>query len=94
MARIQGSEVPPEPPVIQTLVAEVYGPDLDGQTRVAGQIKSIFQNTPGVVDTDWYVEDPQPRLAIRVDEANLLSFTHAGEYTGIALDDPMRCDQN
>ena len=67
-ARIQVSEVPPGPPVIQTLVAEVYGPDLDGQTQVAQQIKSIFQNTPGVVDTDWYVEDPQPRLVMRVDE--------------------------
>ncbi len=68
-ARIQVSEVPPGPPVIQTLVAEVYGPDLDGQTRVAQQIKSIFQHTAGVVDTDWYVEDPQPRLSIHVDEA-------------------------
>jgi multidrug efflux pump subunit AcrB len=67
-ARIQVSEVPPGPPVVQTLVAEVYGPDLDGQTRVAQQIKSIFQHTPGVVDTDWYVEDPQPRLVMRVDE--------------------------
>ncbi len=67
-ARIQVSEVPPGPPVVQTLVAEVYGPDLDGQTQVAQQIKSIFQNTPGVVDTDWYVEDPQPRLVMRVDE--------------------------
>src|SRR5664279_1861622 len=66
-ARIQLSEVPPGPPVIQTLVAEVYGPDLDGQKRVAGQIKSIFQHTPGVVDTDWYVEDPQPRLVMSVD---------------------------
>ena len=27
-----------------------------------------FSDTPGVVDTDWYVEDPQPRLVIRVDE--------------------------
>jgi multidrug efflux pump subunit AcrB len=67
-ARIQVSEVPPGPPVIQTLVAEVYGPDLDGQIRVAEQIKSIFQHTPGVVDTDWYVEDPQPRLTIHVDQ--------------------------
>jgi len=56
------------PPVIQTLVAEVYGPDLAGQTQVAQQIKSIFQHTAGVVDTDWYVEDPQPRLVMRVDE--------------------------
>jgi multidrug efflux pump subunit AcrB len=67
-ARIQVSEVPPGPPVVQTLVAEVYGPDLDGQTQVAHQIKSIFQRTPGVVDTDWYVEDPQPRLVMHVDE--------------------------
>jgi len=67
-ARIQVSEVPPGPPVIQTLVAEIYGPDLDGQTRVAQQIKSLFQHTPGVVDTDWYVEDPEPRLTIRVDQ--------------------------
>jgi multidrug efflux pump subunit AcrB len=68
-ARIQVSEVPPGPPVVQTLVAEVYGPDLDGQTQVAQQIKSIFQHTPGVVDTDWYVEDPQQKLVMRVDEA-------------------------
>ena len=68
-ARIQVSEVPPGPPVIQTLVAEVYGPDLEGQSRVAQQIRAIFHQTAGVVDTDWYVEDPQPRLAIRVDSA-------------------------
>ncbi|MGD0832293.1 MAG: efflux RND transporter permease subunit [Terracidiphilus sp.] len=67
-ARIQVSEVPPGPPVAQTLVAEVYGPDLDGQKQVAQQIKQIFEHTPGVVDTDWYVEDPQPRLVMRVDE--------------------------
>ncbi len=67
-ARIAVSEVPPGPPVIQTLVAEVYGPDLEGQRQVAAQIKSIFQHTPGVVDTDWYVEDPQPKLTISVDE--------------------------
>jgi multidrug efflux pump subunit AcrB len=67
-ARIQVSEVPPGPPVVQTLVAEVYGPDPAGQTQVAQQIKEIFQHTAGVVDTDWYVEDPEPRLVIRVDE--------------------------
>jgi multidrug efflux pump subunit AcrB len=79
-ARIQVSEVPPGPPVVQTLVAEVYGPDLDGQTRVAQQIKTIFQSTPGVVDTDWYVEDPQPRLVMRVDEVKAAEF-------GIAVSD-------
>ena len=98
-ARIQVSEVPPGPPVIQTLVAEVYGPDLDGQTRVAQQIKQIFQRTPGVVDTDWYVEDPQPRLAIRIDEvktaqhgiavsdvAHALLLATSGMQTGLLHD--------
>jgi multidrug efflux pump subunit AcrB len=82
-ARIQVSEVPPGPPVVQTLVAEVYGPDLDGQTRVAQQIKTIFQQTAGVVDTDWYVEYPQPRLAIHVDEVK------AAQH-GIAVSDVTR----
>jgi multidrug efflux pump subunit AcrB len=66
-ARIEVSEVPPGPPVLQTLVAEVYGPDLKGQLQVAQQIKGIFQKTPGVVDVDWYVEDPQPKYDLKVD---------------------------
>ena len=66
-ARIQVSEVPPGPPVLQTLVAEVYGPNLVGQIDVARQIKQIFKQTSGVVDTDWYMEDPQKRLEIHVD---------------------------
>jgi multidrug efflux pump subunit AcrB len=68
-ARLQVSEVPPGPPVLQTLVAEVYGPSLDGQVEVARDIKQIFQQTPGVVDTDWYMQDPQQQLSFRVDEA-------------------------
>jgi multidrug efflux pump subunit AcrB len=66
-ARIKVSEVPPGPPVLQTLVAEVYGPDHDGQIVLAAKIKDIFQHTPGVVDVDWYVEDPQPKYNIQVD---------------------------
>jgi multidrug efflux pump subunit AcrB len=67
-AHIKVSEVPPGPPVVQTLVAEVYGPNASGQINVARQIKQIFQQTPGVVDVDWYVEDPQPGYKIVVDE--------------------------
>ena len=102
-ARIQVSEVPPGPPVIQTLVAEVYGPDLNGQTRVAQQIKNIFQHTPGVVDTDWYVEDPQPRLAVRVDAvkaaengiavsdvARAITLATSGMQVGLLHDDRAR----
>ncbi len=67
-ARVQVSEVPPGPPVVQTLVAEIYGPTMDGQIDVARRVKAIFQQTPGVVDSDWYVEDPQPEIRIHVDE--------------------------
>ncbi len=68
-ARIQVAEVPPGPPVLQTLVAEIYGPNLQGQVAIARQVKQIFQHTNGVVDTDWYMQDPQQRLVMRVDEA-------------------------
>ena len=66
-ARIKVAEVPPGPPVLETLVAEVYGPDYKGQTELAAKIKKIFQETPGVVDVDWYVEDPQTKYDMRVD---------------------------
>jgi multidrug efflux pump subunit AcrB len=66
-ARIKIAEVPPGPPVLQTLVAEVYGPEYKSQIELAAQIKKIFQQTPGVVDVDWYVEDPQTRYDLKVD---------------------------
>jgi multidrug efflux pump subunit AcrB len=68
-ARIKVAEVPPGPPVLQTLVAEVYGPDYKGQIELASQIKKIFQQTPGVVDVDWYVGDPQTKYDMKVDLA-------------------------
>jgi multidrug efflux pump subunit AcrB len=69
-ARIKVAEVPPGPPVLETLVAEVYGPDYKGQIQLASQIKQIFQQTAGVVDVDWYVEDPQTKYDLKVDLDN------------------------
>jgi multidrug efflux pump subunit AcrB len=66
-ANIKVAEVPPGPPVLQTLVAEVYGPDLDAQLELAARVRRIFEETPGVVDVDWYVEDPQVKYDIGVD---------------------------
>jgi multidrug efflux pump subunit AcrB len=66
-ATIQVAEVPPGPPVLQTLVAEVYGPDPARRTAVAAQIKSIFEQTSGVVDTDWLVEAPHAKITLAVD---------------------------
>ncbi len=67
-ARIKIAEVPPGPPVISTLLAEVYGPDFDQQLAVAKQIREVFEQTPGVVDVDWMVEDDQPIYTISVDK--------------------------
>ncbi|MBS1835361.1 MAG: efflux RND transporter permease subunit, partial [Acidobacteria bacterium] len=66
-ARVKVAEVPPGPPVLQTLVAEVYGPDLDRRIALARQIRDLLRSTNGVVDTDWYVEDPQPKIVYEVD---------------------------
>lgn len=66
-ARIKVAEVPPGPPVLQTLVAEIYGPDAAGREKLAREVLRLFDETPGVVDADWYVEDPQPRQIWRVD---------------------------
>jgi multidrug efflux pump subunit AcrB len=66
-ASIKVAEVPPGPPVLETLVAEVYGPEYQGQIQLAKQVKQIFQQTPGVVDVDWYVEDPQTKYDLQVD---------------------------
>jgi multidrug efflux pump subunit AcrB len=67
-ARVKVAEVPPGPPVLSTLVAEVYGPDYRGQIAVARQVREIFEKTEGVVDVDWYVEDDQPKVRFAVDQ--------------------------
>jgi multidrug efflux pump subunit AcrB len=68
MARVKVSETPPGPPVLQTLVAEVYGPNYQRQIEVARQIEDIFDRTEGVVDVDSYIEDPQVKYHFVVDK--------------------------
>jgi multidrug efflux pump subunit AcrB len=67
-ARIKVAEVPPGPPVLETLVAEVYGPSQHGQITIARQIRDMFKRTNGVVDVDWYVEDDQCEYRFIVDQ--------------------------
>ena len=67
-AKIKLAEIPPGPPVLSTLVAEVYGSDEKRQIQIAKQIKDIFNKTKGVVDVDWYVEDDQPKITFEVDK--------------------------
>lgn len=61
-------EVPPGPPVLSTLVAEVYGPEYKEQIKVAYQVKEILENTADVVDIDWMVEDIQIEYKLEVDK--------------------------
>ncbi|MBU6455636.1 MAG: efflux RND transporter permease subunit [Cyanobacteria bacterium REEB67] len=68
-ARPKIAESPPGPPVQETLVTEVYGPDYDSQVQLAGQIKDIYEKTPGVVDIDWSVEDDQKKYQFAINKA-------------------------
>jgi multidrug efflux pump subunit AcrB len=67
-ARVAVAEVPPGPPVLQSLVAEIYGPDAATRLGLANSVRSIFSSTPGVVDVDWYVESPHPKEVLVVDK--------------------------
>jgi multidrug efflux pump subunit AcrB len=61
------AEIPPGPPVLSTLVAEVYAGDDVARLDAARRVKAVFESTPGVVDVDWTVEAPQMQLAFHVD---------------------------
>ena len=82
-ARIKVAEVPPGPPVLETLVAEVYGPDQNARIALARQIRERFRETKGVVDVDWYVEDDQPKYTLAVDQAK-------SALSGISVEDVAR----
>lgn len=67
-ANVKLIEVPPGPPVLSTLVAEIYGPDYEEQIKVAQQVQTILQNTSDIVDIDWMVEDHQTEFRLEVDK--------------------------
>lgn len=88
-ARIQVAEIPPGPPVLQTLVTEIYGPDYQGQIDLAQQIYQLYQSTDGVVDADWYVEAPQTDYRLTIDREkaalNGISPTQISEVLQMAI---------
>lgn len=67
-ANVKVAEVPPGPPVLQTIVAEVYGPNYERQIEVAKGVKDILESTEGVVDVDWYVEDNQTKYNLKINK--------------------------
>jgi multidrug efflux pump subunit AcrB len=67
-------EVPPGPPVLATLLAEVYGPDSTSRRAVATELKKIFASVPYIVDIDDSIGEPRPRLRISNDQDRLEFF--------------------
>jgi multidrug efflux pump subunit AcrB len=76
-AHIKVVEVPPGPPVLSPIVAEIYGPDFAGRMGVAAAVREVFAQTPGVVDIDQSTIDEAPRQVLVVDrrKAALLGVT-------------------
>ncbi|MFN0301626.1 MAG: efflux RND transporter permease subunit [Burkholderiales bacterium] len=68
-AKVKVVEVPPGPPVLSPIVAEVYGPDEAGRVRIAKRVREVLAATPDIVGIDDSVEDPAPRIVLKVDQS-------------------------
>jgi multidrug efflux pump subunit AcrB len=64
-------EPPPGPPVLSTLLAEIYGPDPETRRAVASEVRKAFQSVPFVVDVDDSYGTPAPRMRVKIDQDNL-----------------------
>ena len=73
-ANVKIVEVPPGPPVLSTIVAEIYGPDYEQQLKVADQVKTILNKTADVVDVDWLVEADQQHYDFVVDKEKAMLY--------------------
>jgi len=73
-ANVKLVEVPPGPPVLSTIVAEVYGPDYKTQMAIADSIQSILRNTEDVVDIDWMVEDDQTEYQFEINKEKAMLY--------------------
>jgi multidrug efflux pump subunit AcrB len=72
--------------VLQTLVAEIYGPDPSRRLELAGQVRSVLERTPGVVDVDWYVAAAQAKTSLVVDEARASVAGVSAAHVSAAVD--------
>ena len=70
-AALKVVEVPPGPPVMATLMAEVYGPDAEARRAAARQVRRAFESVNFVVDVDDSFGTPFERLRIAIDQENL-----------------------
>ncbi len=81
------AEVPPGPPVLQTLVAEIYGPNQESRVALASKVKSILETEDGIADVDWYYETPQEKLefVINKEKAALNGITQQDLTTALQI---------
>ncbi len=89
-ANVKVVEVPPGPPVMSPIVAEVYGLDYAGQIDVAKQIRGVFQQTDDIVDIDDSVEYPQKRLVVQVDRSKAALLGVSQDAIAAAVDTVLR----
>ncbi|WP_064966583.1 efflux RND transporter permease subunit [Tenacibaculum ovolyticum] len=73
-ANVKLVEVPPGPPVLSTIVAEVYGPDYKEQIKIANSVQNILKNTADVVDIDWMVEDDQIEYQFEINKEKAMLY--------------------
>ena len=73
-ANVKLVEVPPGPPVLSTIVAEVYGPDYEQQIKIADQVQDILKNTDDVVDIDWMVEADQTEYQFEINKEKAMLY--------------------
>ncbi|MDB0040915.1 efflux RND transporter permease subunit, partial [Algibacter sp.] len=73
-ANVKLVEVPPGPPVLSTIVAEVYGPDYNEQIKIANSVQNILKNTDDVVDVDWMVEDDQIEYQFKINKEKAMLY--------------------
>ena len=62
-------EVPPGPPVLSPIVAEVYGPDYPGQTEIAKKVRAAFEGTADILGVDDSIDEDAGKIVLRVNQA-------------------------
>ena len=66
-ANVKVVEVPPGPPVLSPIVAEIYGPEAEGRRQVAKAVRAVFSETAGLVDVDDSSIASAPRKLLLID---------------------------
>ncbi|MBT8449142.1 MAG: efflux RND transporter permease subunit, partial [Gammaproteobacteria bacterium] len=89
-ASIKVVEVPPGPPVLAPVVAEIYGQDYPAQQQLAREIRQYFEATDGMVDIDDTIENPTDRFIISVDRQRAANLGVSQASIAMAISSAIR----